>query len=65
MNKQINITLILPITSIGSVQSSTSSGDEKIAPNLSQTKDYELPIKRWAGDAQYKLKRFFDSNYSI
>lgn len=62
MNKYISITLILLIAGLGSAQSSTSSNDLKTSLNLSQIKDYGSPIKRWAGDAKCKLKRFFGSN---
>jgi hypothetical protein len=64
MNKQINILLIMLITGLGtsSVQSSTSRSDTNATLNLSLNKDYGSPIKRWAGDAKCKLKRFFGSN---
>lgn len=57
MNKYISIIPILLITGIGSAQSTTNN-DVKISLNLSQSKDYGSPIKRWAGDAKCKLKRF-------
>lgn len=62
MNKYISIILILLIAGLGSAQSNTSSNEVKISLNLIQSKDYGSPIKRWAGDAKCKLKRFFGSN---
>lgn len=62
MNKYISIILILLIAGIGSAQSNTSSNEVKISLNLSQSNDYGSPIKRWAGDAKCKLKRFFGGN---
>jgi hypothetical protein len=64
MNKQINILLILLITGLGSgsVQSRITSRDVVVTQIQNQNKDYGSPIKRWAGDAKCKLKRFFGSN---
>ena len=64
MNKKINILLIILITGlvIGSVQSRTTSNDMVVTQIRNQNKDYGSPIKRWAGDAKFKLKLFFGSN---
>lgn len=64
MNKKINILLIILITGLGisSAQSRTLSNDMVVTQIQNQNKDYGSPIKRWAGDAKCKLKRFFGSN---
>ncbi len=64
MSKQINIILIILITGFcfSSVQSKTTSSAIMATQIQSQDKDSGSPIKRWAGDAKCKLKRFFGGN---
>ena len=64
MNRYINITLISLIIGFGAfpAQSKTIGIDLKNAQISNPSKDYGSPIKRWAGDAKCKLKRFFGGN---
>jgi hypothetical protein len=48
-----------------SVNTAHSTEPEKLPSNTAlttQNKNYGSPIKRWAGDAKCKLKRFFGGN---